>query len=107
MEYKKTKKNTYGTSYTGNVLTSYKNLVKIFGEPNAGPSPDGKVSTQWNLETKAGSIVTIYDYKKTVLYAPEYMSVEEFRNLESYNWYIGGYSIHVAEDIRQYIMLNI
>ena len=42
---------------------SYDQLVALFGEPNVGPSPDGKIQIQWDLLV-GGVKVSIWDWKQ-------------------------------------------
>ena len=57
--------------------TRYEDLVRVFGEPLAGLSPDGKVKAEWYGRI-SGLEFTIYDYKS---------SLEPERNTD---WHIGG-----------------
>lgn len=92
-----------GGSLQGEVTTSYKRLVEIFGEPNV--DSDGyKVSTEWSLEDEKGNIVSIYDYKMTNLYNHDSQSVEEFRNQPQYDWHIGGNDIEIANKLIEYLL---
>lgn len=45
--------------------TKYGELVRVFGEPLRGASPDGKVKAEWR-GTINGFEFTIYDYKSPV-----------------------------------------
>jgi len=74
-----TRKDVSGTYLQGYLYASYKELVKVFGEPNYGRSPDGKIQVEWCLKIN-DTIVTIYDYKENV--PPE----------EVTEWHIGGNS---------------
>jgi len=109
-----------GTSLSGEIETSYKNLVKLFGKPNGG-SDNYKVSSEWVLEDDLGNVATIYDYKATNLYDDGNPSVAQFRKLPSFSWHIGtskgwepGESFSflkpntnsIVEDLRAYIYLN-
>lgn len=75
-------------SLIGYYTASFTELVNVFGQP-FGEDYD-KVSTQWNI-THNGSNYYLYDYKETNMYDEDLPSVQEFRNLTSYNWHIGGY----------------
>ena len=84
------KADTNGTSLQGYFNCSYKVLEAIFGEPVK--SDEYKVSTEWVFEdVETGDVYTLYDWKETNLYSPNYPSVDEFRSLKSYEWHIGGY----------------
>jgi len=81
--------NVCGTSLKGYITTSYTKLVQLFGEP---VESDGyKVSGEWLFEDNKGNVFTIYDWKATALYDSGYNpTVEEFRQLPSYEFHIGG-----------------
>ncbi len=72
-----------GTCFKGVVKCSYNKLVSVFGEPNSGPSGDGKVLNEWVMETDDGDVVTIYDWKTDIDYSTE--------PDELYEWHIGGH----------------
>lgn len=57
--------------------TRYKDLVRVFGMPLAGLSPDGKIKAEWYGRIN-GLDFTIYDYKS---------SLEPENNTD---WHIGG-----------------
>lgn len=90
------------SSLQGSILTSYKRLVELFGEPNV--ESDGyKTSSEWELVDEKGNLVTLYDYKATNLYGGDYPSVEEFRNQESYDWHIGAKNEEIANKLIEYL----
>ena len=68
-----------GTSFLGYLPdgTRYSELVRVFGEPQRGASPDGKVKAEWN-GTINGLEFTIYDYKSLV------------KPKDCTDWHIGG-----------------
>jgi len=105
--FKPTKDSIVGTSLTGEFTCSYKDLVNLFGPPNS--EGDGyKVSTEWVLKNEdTGAILTIYDYKMTELYDEDYCTVEEFRNLPSYEWHIGSKGKKNADTLIQFLSDNI
>ena len=106
MNFKPTNKPTSGTHYLDEINCSYSALVEIFGEPNS--EGDGcKVSTEWILESENGAIVTIYDYKETDLYDKELLSVEQFREQESYYWHIGGTNHDDALLLKEFIFAKL
>jgi hypothetical protein len=49
INFKPTSERSGGSSYQGEVVTSYKQLVKLFGEPNC-TGDKYKVSTEWILQ---------------------------------------------------------
>lgn len=76
-----------GTSLKGYLEMSFKDLEKAFGEPDDG---DGeKTSCEWVFRHREQSF-TIYDYKVTNVYHPDFLTVEQFRNLPTYRFHIGG-----------------
>ena len=87
---------TCGTNRKSEILASYSRLVELFGEPIES---DGyKVSGEWVFESETGGVVTLYDWKQTVLYDPDYPSIEEFRN-QACGWFnIGAHKISDADD---------
>jgi len=87
----------------GFINFSYSDLVKIFGEPIDYDYYN--TSTLWTLKDNLGRIVMLKDYKSTKL---GYPSVEEFKQLPSYNWRILGKHDEkdVVEDLKVFIVLN-
>lgn len=69
----------YGTALMGYMPsgTYYKDLVRVFGEPQSGRSPDGKIQVEWFGRIN-GLVFTIYDYKTSVI--PK----------DNVDWHIGG-----------------
>jgi len=57
--------------------TRYEDLVRVFGPPQAGLSPDGKVKAEWYGRIN-GLQFTLYDYKSPL--EPE----------KNTDWHIGG-----------------
>ena len=73
--------NINGTGLQGYVTAYYSQLVDIFGEPTWGPNDPGhdKVTCQWSLTFKDGTVATIYDWK-------------EFETpFSEYKWHVGGH----------------
>jgi hypothetical protein len=64
--------------------TRYEDIVRVFGQPQFGKSPDGKIKAEW-IGRINGLVFTIYDYKSLV--DPE-------RNTD---WHIGGKIIFISE----------
>jgi hypothetical protein len=79
-----------GTSLKGYVSLRYKDIVKIFGEPQE--SDNYKVTGEWVfLNEETNEVFTLYDWKRTNLYSVECPSVEEFRNYnEKVSFNVGG-----------------
>jgi len=95
-----------GTCLQTTVLASYKQLEKLFGFPNC-EGDEYKVSTEWNLVSEDGKVVTLYDYKRTDLYSSGYPTVDEFRSLPVYEWHIGGKGLTEALELRDFILHSI
>lgn len=84
MKYKHTTE-IAGVSLVGYITTTRRHIESVFGAPTWDtPSPDGKVTTEWNLEFEDGTVATIYDYKRYEEGAPALDEV--------YEWHIGGHS---------------
>lgn len=85
MKFTKTKP-INGTSLKGYIVTTYDDLVRVFGPPSFGPNSDlDKVTCEWNLKFRDGTIATIYDWKE--LYTPMF----------EHRWHVGGLN-HAAVD---------
>ncbi len=69
--------------------TRYKDLVKIFGEPQFGESIDGKIQVEWVGKIN-GSIFTIYDYNSKV------------NPKQNTDWHIGGKHAMTADLVKAY-----
>ena len=69
--------------------TRYEDIVRVFGGPQLGASPDGKIKAEW-VGRINGLVFTIYDYKSKL--DPE-------RNTD---WHIGGKQKFVAELVNLY-----
>lgn len=63
---KKTIKSTINTSFHGVTITAtLEDLVKVLGEPSSiCLDQDEKVQYEWLMETKNGTIFTVYDWKE-------------------------------------------
>jgi hypothetical protein len=73
--------NSNGTSLQGSIVTTYAELVQVFGQPDYGPDADmDKTTCEWALQFEDGTIATIYDWKtRGTPYG-------------QYDWHIGGSS---------------
>lgn len=69
--------------------TRYEEIVRVFGRPQFGNSPDGKIKAEW-VGRINGLVFTIYDYKSK--FDPE-------RNID---WHVGGKHKIVAELVNSY-----
>ena len=81
-----------GTCLVGHLDTNYKQLKKLFGEPEES---DGcKVSGEWVFKDRTSKdVFTVYDWKQTDLYDTGYPSVDEFRDSDSnYAFSVGGHN---------------
>jgi hypothetical protein len=78
-----------GTYLVGWIKATYVELAELFGE--AEETDENKISGHWRFVDEDGNVFTLYDWKKTNLYAISGPSVEEFRksNLAS-TFNIGG-----------------
>jgi hypothetical protein len=95
-----------GGGFRGTFTASYKQLVTLLGPPTeVKPGrTDGKISTSWKVfDNLTGIEFEVYDYKMTNLYSREMPSVEEFRNMPSYDWHVRGAFIpsHVIDEFAE------
>ena len=80
-----------GTSLQGQFPegTRYKDLVKVFGEPQLGESIDDKIQAEWVGKIN-GLVFTIYDYKS------------EVNPKQNTDWHIGGNHAMTADLVKAY-----
>ena len=64
--------------------TRYEDIIRVFGDPQFGKSPDGKINAEW-VGRINGLVFTIYDYKS---------QVDPSRNTD---WHIGGKNKFTSE----------
>ena len=92
-----------GSSFMGNVKTSYAELVEVFGEPIAHNSADGKVTAEWKIEFGINDDLTwakpmhpgdIYSDRSVIATIYDWKTGET--PLGEYNWHIGGHNIEAA-----------
>ena len=90
---KQTNSSTDGTSFQAvTIFASINDLTKALGEANyVDNSGEDKVNFEWNMETKAGDVFTIYDWK-------EYRVLN---NSEVIQFHIGSFSKTIS-NIAQY-----
>jgi len=69
--------------------TRYEDIVRVFGTPQLGDSPDGKIKAEW-VGRINGLVFTIYDYKSKL--DPQLNT----------DWHIGGKQTFVAELVNLY-----
>ena len=86
---KKTKQSTNGTSFHNDTFNaSISDLRQILGEPaDDNNSGEDKVNFEWEMETEAGDVFTVYDWK-------EYRKLDAHEIIE---WHIGGHSGSVTD----------
>lgn len=73
--------------------TRYEDIVRVFGAPQLGASPDSKIKAEW-VGRINGLVFTIYDYKSRL---------EPERNTD---WHIGGKVKLVAELVNIYFKVK-
>lgn len=80
-----------GTSCQGYLPegTRHEDIVRVFGEPQFGASPDSKIKAEWTGRI-SGLVFTIYDYKS---------ALEPAQNTD---WHIGGKIKLAAELVNIY-----
>jgi len=84
---------TGGSHLQGEIICSYSDLVKAFGQPGSGD--EYKVDAKWEIVFDDGLIATIYNYKTGKNYnGPSGLIVEKIRD-----WHIGGFEKEVVERI--------
>ena len=86
MKFKTHKDNIpfHGGSLQGYIDESYKNLVKVFGEPTGG---DGyKTDAEWEILFEDETFVCIYNYKD----GKNYNGKSGKRKKKIRDWHIGG-----------------
>lgn len=85
-------KDVAGTSFVGEVTTTYAKLVKVFGKPHFSGD---KTTAEWVIKFGHGSgnalVATIYDWKERKTPKGEYA------------WHIGGTNSLVVELVRQLV----
>jgi hypothetical protein len=86
--------NVSGTSYKGEIKTTYKKLVNVFGEPGKN-SGDGKTDVNWKIEFDNGDVANIYNYKNGLKYGNP--------NIESINGKLYAYKIVYFKNDLDYI----
>ena len=74
--------------------TLHEDIVRVFGGPQLGKSPDGKIKAEW-VGRINGLVFTIYDYKSKV--DPE----------QNTDWHIGGKIKMVAELVNLYFKADL
>ena len=92
---KKTTKSAGGTSFHDSTFDcSVSTLRKVLGEPvceyNDGSD---KTNFEWEMETEAGDVFTVYDWK-------EYRSLNENEMIQ---WHIGGMNRTITEQAKREI----
>jgi len=76
------------SSYKGEIVTTYNELINVFGYPTYGPDMTNNTSTcEWIIKFEDDSKGYIYDWK------------EEKTIYGKYNWHIGGTSSDIVDRI--------
>jgi hypothetical protein len=95
-----------GTHLQTYIDATYKELVALLGQPYEGDNY--KVSGQWVMQDPEGNIVTVYDWKSTRLYDPDYPTVRQFRAMKwEQRFNIGGHNAIAAENFRHWLALSL
>lgn len=85
-----------GSSLMGEVSATYEELVMLYGKPN-GFGDDYKTDAEWELRSKGGDIVTIYNWKDGYNYCgSEGSPVEAITE-----WHVGGFHNNVTHYVSQ------
>tara|TARA_B100001057_G_scaffold175327_1_gene175926 strand:+ start:326 stop:670 length:345 start_codon:yes stop_codon:yes gene_type:complete len=93
--------NFVSTSLQGYIEASYADLVKVFGHPQCTESSgDGKVDLEWEMnildkDFNAIRPFTIYNWK-------DYDGGHAAMSSDKYNWHIGGSSMIVSLEVKEY-----
>ncbi len=73
-----------GTCYRGSIEASYHDVVALLGAPLPG---DGcKTEASWVIQRPRKPVVTIYNYKNSRAYSPDFPKIEDVTE-----WHIGGH----------------
>ena len=80
-----------GTHLQGHITCTYKDIVKVFGEPNES---DGyKSDAGWDIKWDDGTVSTIYNWKN----GPNYIGRGTIEDIDE--WNIGGHDLTAANDM--------
>jgi len=77
-----------GSSGVSGVELSPAKLVEVFGKPDE--SDEYKVSGEYTFDTPNGGVITLYDWKATILYDPDYPTPEELWSSDDFDFSMGG-----------------
>lgn len=95
-----------GTSLKTHVEATFQELVTLLGEPEQGD--DYKVSGEWAVKDRGGNVCTVYDWKRTNLYDPDYPTVAQFRaGKRPITFNIGGHNQMAAARFRHELELQL
>jgi hypothetical protein len=88
-----------GTSLKGAVAASFDKLVEVFGQPCLldPPSSIEKVTTEWRIKFKDGTVATIYDWKNYGYVPPRDEKVA---------WHVGGFSSEALTHVKNALIAN-
>ena len=100
-KYKELHKQRTGTSFKGYLLTNYKDLIAVFGDPTT-LGDDYKIDVEWIIKTPYG-IATIYNYKD----GKAYLGASGLEPEQICEWHVGGRNISSYEWIKKQISEHI
>ena len=81
-----------GTHNQGSLKIKYNDLVKAFGKPHHQDSNTfDKITTEWGLKFKDGTIATIYDWKEYDKSSPNQIT----------NWEVGGHNKDAYTNVKK------
>jgi len=86
-----------GTFLQGGVTAPYSKIVGVFGEPEAGD--EYKCAFTWSMEFEDGTVATLYDWKETSLYNPDYPHPDTLKVRSAVDWHIGGHDKRAVERV--------
>lgn len=75
-----------GTYGLGEIETSYKNLVRIFGNPKIIKDKGNKTDVEWGIVFADGNIATIYNWKN----GKNYLDKDGISINDIDLWHVGG-----------------
>ena len=88
-----------GTCLQEQGVTSYQNLVRLFGKPNA-EGDDYKTDAEWHLAIDGEQVVTIYNWKN----GKNYLGSDGSPVERIVRWNIGAHSYEIARKLKTYIL---
>jgi hypothetical protein len=96
LDQKRDLNSTMGTCYQGEIVETFENLVKVFGQPIKYEMGDSeKVDCEWEIKTPHG-VGTIYNWKNGRNYMGEDGELIE----DITEWNIGGHNPETCQFIK-------